>query len=71
MYDDPDALPGFGPDDMMMDSTGGQAVGREYGTQGYGANVGGGMPRAPLPPYSAMLPRTGEDAARKKTRWGP
>lgn len=71
MYDDSDVLPGFGPTDMVMDSTGGQGISREYGTLGYGANAGGGMSRAPLPQPSAMLPRPGEDPGRKKTRWGP
>lgn len=71
MYDDTDVLPGFGPTDVVMDSGGGQGMGRDYGMSSYGAIPGGSMTRGPLPSASMLLSRPGEDLARKKSRWGP
>ncbi|KIM23526.1 hypothetical protein M408DRAFT_119447 [Serendipita vermifera MAFF 305830] len=75
MYDDSDALPGFGPSDMVVDSSGGgQGRGRGYGIQpSYGPPGGGGGGRAPLPQASSMLPRQadGFNDGAKKSRWGP
>ena len=71
MYDESDALPGFGPSDMAVDTNGGQGRGQNYGMSAYGP--GGGGSRAPLPAPNAMLPRPTDEFndGRKKSRWGP